>query len=114
MDTNQMSVAEIVDSIYKNGNCDIEDVIERNHGVYLNIDGAHRWIFGDQSVFVVDAQLNSWFINVCVCEPKAEPKQPWYKRFSFNKEKKTIAVAAVAAGVFIAGGAASAVYFSKK
>lgn len=108
-----ISIAEVVCSLYNNGNCDINEVIERNKGIFIDMDGACRWVFSDDSVFIIDENNMGSFLKI-EKEPVAEPEQkqlPWYKRIF--QEKKTIGLA-VAGGVAIAtAGAATVLYFHK-
>ena len=112
-----ISTAEVVSILYNNGDHDIDKLIIKNNGVFINIDGAKRWIFADQSVIIIDETLTASFISIDdseEVETKAETtnkKQSWFKRLIM--EKKAIGIT-VASGIIIAASSAvGAIYFNK-
>ncbi len=113
MNQQTITTAEVVCRLYNSGVNNIEEIINRNKGVYIELDGADRWVFEDHSIFIIDEDGEGSFIKVEEEKEEIhpEPKQPWYKRLL--QEKKTISLA-IAGGVIVAAsGAVGAIYFHK-
>lgn len=111
MNNQIITTAEVVCNLYNSGVSNIDEVINRNKGVYIDLDGADRWIFEDSSIFIIDGEDKGSFIKVEEEKKQPESKQPWYKRFI--KEKKTVSLVIAGGLIAAASGAVGALYFHK-
>lgn len=86
----------------------IQELLDTHEAVYLEMGGAHKFIFPDGSILIIDEDGEATFVNIRIefKNPSDPTKPTWFDRLKKNKVAAAIAVGGVllstaaVAGVF--------------
>ena len=102
---------------FQAGNNNLQELFDLNNAVYLEMGGAHKFMFPDGSILIIDDEGEASFVNIQVekhnvppTPPKVEKKESWFGKLCKNKLGIGIAVGSVVvSGAAVVG----AMYYSK-